>query len=530
MFFHFRAVASRFFFVIPRRCWFILLFFLVGFVGSLSVSATNAGEHQVGPESGRFVETEKLIAEIPEGAALVGDSVQPRPRDEVLAYVLEDDHGFRVCMNNACGPCVDRVARGMPIVSRNGKHLAAVVRTGEDARVMLGGDMSDSYDMVYGLRFSPDSMILAYIAKQDEAFSVYVNQDRHEPFAAIDLEQGLVFSPDSSRMAYVASRDGQSWHLVENGEPGDAFDRVKHVTYSDDSNRLAYAAEKDGKWHIVEEGETGPAYKDILRIAFGPESRQLAYIARDKNGVFVVKNGEKSATFDHIVGDLLFSADGERLAYAVAEERRGGVRMRMVADGETGPWFDKIGGYWFSLGEPKLVYMAIKDEKGRIVEENDPHEAYDSVGVPAFDTDGRHMAYRLFSDGQMRVKKDGEKGPAFDYVDDPVFCPNGERMAYLARKDDKHLVVEDGEIVDSHQQVSSLTFSPDGKHLAYIAVQGGQTYLAVDGKKGKGHKLNALIRPGLVFTEDNIVQMIAVTPPDAARREVWLIRAEMSAE
>jgi len=480
---------------------------------------------------GGVKETTALLAEIPENSRILEGSLRFRPEDGLVAYVYESEEGFRVCINDQCAPYVDRVARGMPVVSPNGKHLAAVVQTEGDTRVMLDGNIGKACDMVYGLRFSPDSMILTYIAQKDDAFSVYVNQEQHRSFAMIDPEQGLVFSPDSNHLAYVASDDGSSWRMVHNGKPGEAFEQIKHITFSPDSNRLIYAAKSGGKWHIVENGEIqGAGYVDIKRIRFSPDSGRLVYVARDDAGAFLVEDGKKSDVFDYIPGEPVFSSDGDRLAYAVAEEaRRGDVRMRMVLDEEIGPAFEQIGAYRFSPDGQNFAYMAVKnDAEGMMVYNGEEGDAYQSVGIPVFSTEGKGLAYYVRNEGQWHIKANGEKGPAFSHVENPVFSPSGDRMVYTAVQDASFMVIEGGETVGgTYEFVAYPTFSPDGKHLAYSAVQEGQAFLVVDGKKGEESFLSFVKGAPLVFTEERAVQGIAVRAYGDGRQEFWLIRAEI---
>jgi len=517
---------------ISNRVLFIglkaLLSFFIASYPLFSVVPAAQAEGLSAEAASSFKEAAELIAEIPENSLVVGDSVRPVPDIGKIVYVRESENGFRVCMNNECGPIVDRVARGMPAVSPNGEYVAAVVQSGGDARVMLGGGLSAAYDMVYGLRFSPDSMILAYIARKDDAFSVYANQDRHRAFVMVDPNQGLIFSRDSKNLAYVASSDGQSWQLVKNGEPGEAFEQIKHVTFSPDSSRLVYAARKDGKWHLVEGQDKGSAYIDIKRILFSPDSERLVYAARDDEGAFMVLDGEKSEPFEYLPGEPVFSRDGKRLAYAVAEERRGNVRMRMVVDGKAGPAFHRIGAYRFSPDGKQIAYMAVKDdETGMMVHDGEVGDEYRQIGIPIFSPDGSHLAYYAVQDGQWFVVKDGEKGPPFVVGENPVFCPKGERMAYVAQKGDRYVVVEDNEIIGHYDWAGLLAFSPDGKHLAYAAAEDGEAFLVVDGQKAEERFLSFVRGSPLVFTEENAVQGIAVRAFADGRQEFWLVRAQI---
>jgi len=474
-----------------------------------------------------FTEEAELLAEIPENVRIIGEAIKVDPRSGTVAYVYEAGDDFKVCMNNQCGPHVDRVARDMPVVSPNGKYMAALVQTDGDARVMLGEDMSNAHDMVYGLRFSPDSTKLSYIAQKDDRFSVHVNQEQHQAFALVDTQQGLVFSPDASRLAYVASKDGQSWHLVHDGETGAAYEQIKHVTFSPDSDRLAYAAKKDGRWHLVEGDTRSPGYLDIKRVSISRDSERLVYVARGDDGAFVVLDGEKSDVFDHVPGEPVFSRDGERLAYAVAEERRRDVRMRMVVDGQAGPAFSRIGAYRFSPDGSQFAYMAVTDEdKGLMVHNGEASDVFASIGVPVFAPKGGDLGYFVFQEenNKWHVNRNGEKGPALDVVENPIFGPEGERMVYTGRIGDRTLVIEGGDIVGNHEWAAMPTFSPDGNHLAYQAAEGGESFLVVDGHKGNERFLSFFRGSRLVFTDKDTVKAVAVRDEG---RSFWHIRATM---
>jgi len=512
-------------------CRFTFLFVTFLFVFVLYDGKAHASSGADEAPGGGITETTTLLAEIPEKAAPVGESIRALPDKGKIAYVVESENGFTVCMNTNCGPYVDRVARDMPVVSPNGNHVAAVVQTDDDVRVMLGEHMGKAYDMIFGLRFSPDSMTLAYIAQKEDAFFVYVNQERHQAFAMIDPSQGLIFSEDSSRLAYVASTDGQSWRLVHNGEAGEAFQEIKHVTFSPDSEQLVYAAKTGGQWHLVEDGDKRPGRTDIMRVRFSPDSNRLVYVARDDDGAFVVLDGEKLGVFDYVPGEPVFSNDGKRLAYAVAEEhRRRGIRMRMVVDGEVGPAFEQIGAYRFSRDGEQFAYMAVVDkdkEKARIVHNGEAQEVYQSIGTPVFSPNGNHLAYYVFIDELWHVVKDGEVGPGFYELQDPVFSPDGARMAYLARIGSRWMVVEDGDLLSDYAWASMITFSPDSQHLAYAAAEGGESFLVVDGQEGEEPFLSFVRGSPLVFTDDNTVQGIAVRALAEGSQEFWLIRAEI---
>lgn len=473
-----------------------------------------------------FAEEAALLAEAPEEATVIGESVELCAEAGTVVFTYTQEGRFTICMNESCGPPVEQVGRDTPVVSPNSRHWAAIVQKDGAARVMMDGQVSRGYDMVHELLFSPDSTKLAYVAEDGEEFFVFVNQDRHPSFAAMDAQEGLVFSGDSKHLAYVAMTGQDDWAVVKNGKPGPDYDEIRHVTFSPDSSRLAYAARKDDRWHLVEKGgeeNKGPAYDEIRRVAFSPDSEQLAAIAMSDNAAFVIKDGEQSEAYDFITGELVFSRDSERLAYSVLD----GQQMRMVVDDEPGPAYDEIGAYLFSPDGGELAYMANDGGQGRIVHAGDEHPAYESVGLPVFSPDGTHLAYTAYQDEQWFIIKDGEKtGPEFDNIQDPVFCPDGERMAHVALMDDAYVVVGDGEVLGTYLWAGNPGFSPGGD-LVYTAADEDGSFLAVEGRAGKERFFTFLRGFPPVFVEDDVVQAIALRAEGSA---FYLLRAEIGTQ
>lgn len=475
---------------------------------------------EVEADEKRFREEAEFMAEIPEGSRAVAESVDARPDKGKVAFAYDIGEGFRVCMNDQCSSLVDNVARGMPVISPDGKHWAAVVQKNGRARVMLNGNMGSAHDMVYDLRFSPDSQKLVFVSRQNGGYAVHVNQEKHPLFPGLHAERGLIFSDDSRHLAYVALTERETWRVVKNGNPGPEYEDIKQVRFSPDSSRMLYAARKDGRWYITgEDGIQGEGYLDILRIVFGPDSEQLVYLAKTAEGVFAVHDGEPSRVFDRIVGEPMFSPDGNRLAYSVIE----GDKMRMVVDGEPGPRFERIGAYLFSPDGSQFAYMAVRRGKGLIVHEGNRHKAYDSVGIPVFSPEGDRLAYMVLDGDKWHVWEGGRMGPGFDRVRNPVFCPGGERMAYLARQGEDYAVVEGDEVIGTYQWAGSLGFSPESR-LVYAAAREEGSFLVVDEAEGSERFLSFVKGVPPVFVEDDVVHAIALREEG---RKFYLLRAEI---
>lgn len=479
-----------------------------------------------------FKEHIERIVKIPENGIIVNESVRPCPYTGKVAYVYEDDNGFKVCMNNACGPYVEAVARGMPVVSPDRNYWAAVVKKDGKSCVMLNGNAGRGYDKVAALGFSPDSMKVAYIAAEGDVFFVCVNQDRHPSFSLIDPEQGIVFTNNSKHLAYVVRKDKNTWCVVKDGAPGPAWEEIKLVTFSPDGTRLAYAARKNDQWHLVEGESASPGYTVIQRVVFSPDSASLVYIARSKDGAFMVINGKKQGVFEAVLGEPVFSPTGDRLAYSVREKSTfGKSRMRMVLDGKLGNPYDSIGAYLFSMDGKQFCYVASKgDDRQMVVHGDEEHDIHDAVGIPIFDPSGRHLAYAAKGGEKWHIVKDRKKGPAFDMVIRPSFSIQEDRMAYLAAEESLFVVVEGGTVLGKYPWAGELVFSPDGRYLAYGAARAGESmpmesFLAINGHEGSERFFNFLAGAPLVFTDHHTVAGIVLRDDP---KEFWLIRATIS--
>lgn len=509
----------------PGRLISVLLF-VAFFVSPALAGVDNAGKGAF------FTEHVERIVSVPGMGVIVADSVKPCPVTGTVTYVYEDENGFRICINNTCGPYVEAVAKGMPIVSPDRNHWAAVVKKGGKLHVMLDGNLSPGYDRVAALQFSPDSMKVAYIAQMGDAFFVCMNQERHPSFSLVDPEQGLVFSRDSKQLAYAVRKDKNVWHLVINGKPGSAaWEEISLVTFSPDGSRLVYAAKQNEQWHLVEGDNISPGYRDILRVTFSSDSRSLVYIARSKEGAFAVLNGRKQDAFEAVLGEPTFSFNGERLAYSVLEKPRlGNQYMRLVVDGKPGAPYEYISAYLFSSDGKQYAYVAGDEKKKFVVHGDVEQDPYDLLGIPTFDPTARRLAYQAQKGDKWLVVDNRKKGPAFDMVTRPVFSLNGARMAYLATEDSLFVVMADDKILGKYKWAGELSFSPDSRHLAYAAARDTEagkfeSFLVINGHEGKERFLGLVTDSSMVFIDHQTVAGIVVRDNP---REFWLMRVTIS--
>ncbi|MDI7246652.1 MAG: hypothetical protein QME92_04165 [Bacillota bacterium] len=166
----------------------------------------------------------------------------------------------------------------------------------------------------------------------------------------------------------------------------------------------------------------------------GPEYDQIGHIVK---GVYVST-------------DIVFSPDGERLAYAA----RKGTKWIVVVDGKEGPAYDEIGAGRFSS----------------------------QTGSLAFSSDGMHFAYVAIKGKNNHLVLDGKEGPPYQGIEQVTFSPDARKVAFVSWKgktrdglqhgtafkrsaDCKYVMVRGDR---EYEGALCPAFSADGSHLAHI--------------------------------------------------------------
>ena len=152
----------------------------------------------------------------------------------------------------------------------------------------------------------------------------------------------------------------------------------------------------------------------------------------------VIADGQKQKIYRNI-GNLAFSPDGKRLAYA-AEERDG--KWRLSLDGSE-----------------QKPYATI------------------AAGTLRFSPDGKYVAYAAKAGEKWMIVVNNHEGKPYDGVSDMVFSPNGKYLASIVQMGTTEMVVLNLLEKNLFQEQAifdrigggTLVFSPDSNRLGYVA-------------------------------------------------------------
>jgi hypothetical protein len=298
--------------------------------GTLAFAAQRAGKWRV-VAGGREGEAHDRIVE---------GSIVFNPAGGDPAYAADDGAGEFVVHGKARGLTYSRVGR--PRFSRDGARLAYAASTRDESFVVVDGEAAAPRHGAVAVHplsvmFSPDGRRIAYVAGgPDGRERVVLDGAEGKAYDRV-FDDSLAFAADSSRLAYVA-KVGKRTAVVLDGVEVGRHDGVAPgtVRLSPDGRRVAYVAERAGKDGSVRrcpavDGAEGNPYDWIGEApCFSPDGRHVAFIAQrrraegdgtDRVGfesVLVVDGAESAGAFPWIRGDVMFTADGRRVAYLAA--------------------------------------------------------------------------------------------------------------------------------------------------------------------------------------------------------------------
>jgi hypothetical protein len=190
------------------------------------------------------------------------------------------------------------------------------------------------------------------------------------------------------------------------------------------------------------------------------------------------------------LGEIVFSADGSKLAYAALTADK----WQVVLDGRPQPPCNAIGqgSLCFAAGDT-LVYAAQTEQKWRLLAGGRESKPFSGITAVRVSPSGKLLAYVAQVDGGEAVVLDGRQQQTLERIR-PVtltFSPDSGRLAYVGRAGRGWVAVVDGKRQPRYDRVGCLTFSPDSKHFVYAAGKEGQAVTVVDDRPS-AHRYEAL--------------------------------------
>lgn len=370
-----------------------------------------------------------------------------------VAFVVEDDDGFRVVHNGSTGKRYAAV--GEIALSADGRRCAYGALVGGKWHMVVDGKEGEGFGTVKSPVFSADGSRVAYQAMAGERWHLVVGSTVNAGTRTRYLKHA--FSSDASRIAFVGDLDDQGLgRLVVSDSTFEketvVGERVSGMLSNAGGSRVAAIGAYDGRGRVLsvrfdrpDRVEEGALYDGVDSLAFGPDGVSLAYLGERSGRTFVVM-GDREEPLPlgaMVLGSLVIRPDGKGVGALVAVAA--GAVMR--------EFFTRAG---------------------------DPGKAYAVAEGLVYSDDGRSHAFAASRGASWFVVVDGKEGPEFDRVVTPAFSPGGREVVYRARRDGKRFVVVadlDGKTIrehSAHEQVFPVLFTTDGRSVAYGIKEGRQ--------------------------------------------------------
>jgi hypothetical protein len=384
----------------------------------------------------------------PENTSLVIDG-----KNEKLFYQVHDFH-FSDDGNHWAYVGQDFTGNAKPGTSVQGAHL------------MVDGKELAAFESIYSYQLSADGHV-GYTANKRTHMSAQSEMVGDE-CAGLDAQvwdvakghrfpahgaSPLYLSPDGQHVAWLEERPGNNeLSLAVNGKHGLGYRGIHDIFFSPDSQHINYVAIQgsNGNYVVRDEDEAGP-YQGPITIFLSPSGKHVAFEVKGQQTAFVVEDGKQQTTYEAIYGPLVFSPDGEHLAY-IAQAKDPTANMTPIErqQAEQSPAHNR-GLYIVLDGQQQQVPLAIKF-----------HAAVNTSGI-YFSPDSKHLAYTDYH----TVVVDGRQVKSV-----PKFTPNGPKVKLPP------------DTIDG----AAFGFTPDNKHLLYTIVL-GWGHCVIDGDEVAGYQM-----------------------------------------
>ena len=270
-----------------------------------------------------------------------------------LIYIVVDDTVY--------GPYWRNLAIGFSPVGSDLAWSASADSLSQDT-LYVNGIGRIAHDRIWNIFYSNDGNRLAYIAKDADSFSLYLDSFVSPGYQDIT---GVWYSPEGTHFAYIACPwpKGSEQLLMQDSQLVCSYPEFSLVRYSPDGTRLAAAVRlRSGKMSVVEGGSVGPPLDSICLVRFSPDSRSLYYLGTRGKKYVVVQDGVEGRPYARINDGIVVDSISNRLIYLAAEKENEAI---FVIDGHETDKFDYPFGITRSVSTNGTV-VAYAERDGKV--------------------------------------------------------------------------------------------------------------------------------------------------------------------
>lgn len=465
--------------------------------------ANPAGQPAPVPAAPALPAKETLIGTMKEGETqtytLSNDSAS-------VAILKKVNDKYVMSVNGQDQKPYDWIVRGSVGFTGDSKTLGYVAQQGDKVMAVINGREGKPYHEIREnyIAFGPASRYV-YFGKAEKNGKWICVADGNEVLGNIHDLGSLGFSEDGKRYAFAAERDDKRFFVID-GKEGQMYSKVAGASFSfsPDGQRVGYVIEKDGKLVPVVDGQEQQAYTEVTRPIFSPDSKHVAFAAKlgDKRmAVFV--DGKPHREFEMVMGQsIVFSPDGNRIAYVAGRNEAAGNKLFYVIDGQPEKEYDQILANSF------------------VFSPNSQRWAFQAVTITPLPNGQRR--------GNVVVNLDGIEGKEFDQVGLLQFSPNSRQLAYLGQRENRAHVVVNGSTIADYDTLGYLAYAKEGNRLAYVASRGADNFLVVDNKPGKSYA--GIVNTSVAWSADGKNVAYEARRPGENGKNVIVVNEAESAE
>lgn len=294
------------------------------------------------------------------------------PDGRHVAFAAQRSGGWYVVHDGVVGERFEALFPGSLRFGPGGQ-LVYAARRGEASFVVVEGRVSESWDGVGRVEFSPDGRRVAWLARRGQQAFVVVDGAPRGPFAGVAAHH---FGPPE-----VAVVDEGGWRLLRDGVPSEAFSAIGAVHV--EAGRVAAPVRRHGQGWVLDGAELRGPFEAVHPTLARDDAGALVFAAKEGADWFVFHGAARSGPWVQ-VEDLQVA--GAHVAFLGVRAQRDVV----VLDGQERSSWDYASSLSLSPTGARLAHLAKRGEAWRLVVDGAEHPVDLAIeGTVAFARSGR---------------------------------------------------------------------------------------------------------------------------------------------